>query len=125
MNDFREVWLYELDYPKNMEITYENARDNLKVKHISGNCTEEELDIFMQNHSHDINNDDFDGVVPSICSQSRDDTNVMKIFFDAMVSIYNNCEYYNFTNTSKFYKYKMYLKIYIKQLIIIIIIFLL
>ncbi len=106
MNDFREVWLYELDYPKNMEITYENARDNLKVKHISGNCTEEELDIFMQNHSHDINNDDFDGVVPSICSQSRDDTNVMKIFFDAMTSIYNNCEYYNFTNTSKFYEYK-------------------
>ena len=106
MSDYREVWLYELDYPKNMEITYENARDNLKIKHIFGNCTEEELSNFLENNTHDINEDDFDGAIPSICIESRDDTKVMKKFFDAIVFIYNNCEYYRFTNTSKFYEYK-------------------
>ena len=29
-----EIWLYELDFPKNMEINWDNVWTNIKIKHL-------------------------------------------------------------------------------------------
>ena len=102
-----DVWLYELDFPKNMEINWDNVWTNIKIKHVKlEKVDDSDIQKVISKYSHDINEDDFDGTLPTIYNYARNDLGAIKGFLDGITYSANNCDYYNFTNAPKYHAYK-------------------
>lgn len=102
-----DIWLYELDFPKHMEINLDNVWLNLKIKHISSDLEISDTNIqeLVSQYSHNIEDDDFDGCLPTICNYIRNDVSAIRGFLDGISYITNSCDYYNFTN-AQYHKYQ-------------------